>query len=75
MTRKAKTTPQAHPGKSSNWRSGAPAGNRNAARPVPSLLTQVRDLRRRIRAALKIADAELAARRLPRADRPPKVAP
>lgn len=73
MTRKAKTTPQAPPGKSANWRCGAPAGNRNAARPVPSLLTQVRDLRRRIRAALKIAEAEL--RRLPRTGGPPKVAP
>lgn len=56
MTRKRKTTPQAPPGKTSQWRCGAPAGNRNAARPVTPL-SRVRDLQRRIRAALKQAKA------------------
>jgi hypothetical protein len=56
MSRKSKTTPQAPPAKISRWRCGAPAGNRNAARPVTPL-SRVRDLQRRIRAALKQAKA------------------
>jgi hypothetical protein len=43
------------PGKKPNWRCGAPAGNRNAAKAVPSLSTiqrRVRALKRRIKTAL-----------------------
>lgn len=56
MAEKPKTTPQAVTGKKPNWRCGAPAGNRNAAKPVTPLSQvqrQVRDLQRRIRAALR----------------------
>ncbi len=34
-------------------RMGAPRGNRNAAKPLPTMKARIRDLRRRIRAALK----------------------
>jgi len=50
-----KTTTQGSPGKKPNWRCGAPAGNRNAAKPVPALSTlkrRVRDLKRRTKAAI-----------------------
>jgi len=50
-----KTTIQQKPGKKPNWRCGAPNGNRNAAKSVPSLSTlkrRVRALKRRIRAAI-----------------------
>jgi hypothetical protein len=53
MTEFIKTTPQAKAGKKPNWRCGAPAGNQNAAKPVPTLSRKVRALKRRIRAALK----------------------
>ena len=49
------TTVQALPGKKPNWRCGAPNGNRNAAKTIPSLCTlqkRVRALKRRVRAAL-----------------------
>jgi hypothetical protein len=75
MTRKCETKTAQAPDRPRTRRRGGQPGNRNAARPVPSLLTQVRALRRRIHAALRIADAELAARRLPRTGGPPKVAP
>lgn len=34
-------------------RMGAPRGNRNAARPLSTMKARIRDLKRRIRAALK----------------------
>jgi hypothetical protein len=37
-------------------RMGAPRGNKNAAKPLPSTKARIRDLRRRIRAALKAVD-------------------
>jgi hypothetical protein len=61
MRRKPKTTLQALPGKKPNWRCGAPAGNRNAAKPVSALSAleaRMRDLRRRVRKAINAADAE-----------------
>jgi hypothetical protein len=51
-----KTTPQPQAGKKPNWRCGAPAGNRNAAKPVHPL-SQVRALQRRIRQALRACAA------------------
>ena len=53
MTQFIKTTPQANGGKKPNWRCGAPTGNQNATKPVPTLSRRIRDLKRRIRAALK----------------------
>lgn len=41
---------------------GGQPGNRNAAKPV-TVLSQVRDLHRRIRAALRAADAQVKKRR------------
>lgn len=55
-----KTTPQPDSGKKPNWRCGAPAGNRNAKKPVSELSAMqalVRDFKRRARAAIKAADA------------------
>jgi hypothetical protein len=40
MTEFIKTTPQAKCGKKPNWRCGAPAGNQNAAKPVPTFVPQ-----------------------------------
>jgi len=72
MTGKRETTPQAQSGKKPNWRCGAPSGNRNAAKPVPSLSARIRDLDRRIRAALRAADASGPDRLAPRAGESPK---
>ena len=36
---------------------GAPKGNHNAARPVRALSTRLKDLKRRVRAAIRLADA------------------
>lgn len=52
-----KTTPQAESGKKPNWRCGAPAGNRNAAKPFNALSARVADLKRRARAAIRAARA------------------
>jgi hypothetical protein len=59
MSESDKTTPQAKLGKKPNWRCGAPAGNRNAVKPVPSLsmlARRIRSLRRRARAAIQAVD-------------------
>jgi hypothetical protein len=56
----AETTPQPQGGKKPNWRCGAPAGNRNAAEPVPALSTRIRDLKRRARAAIRAVDSIVA---------------
>ena len=53
----AETTPQPPGGKKPNWRCGAPAGNRNAAKPVPALSTRLRDLKRRANAAIRAVDS------------------
>lgn len=56
---KCKTTAQEIPAKKPNWRCGAPNGNRNAAKTIPSLSTirkRVRDLKRRVRAAIAMAE-------------------
>ena len=53
MTRKCKTTVAQPTGIPPRRRGGGQPGNRNAAKPVPTLSARLRDLRRRIRAALK----------------------
>ena len=53
----AETTPQAKAEKKPNWRCGAPAGNKNAAKPVLALSTRIKDLKRRVRAAIKAVDS------------------
>lgn len=52
----AETTTQAPPGKKPNWRCGAPAGNRNAARPVPALSMRIKDWKRRAKAAIRAVE-------------------
>jgi len=55
MSENGQTTPRQNPGKKPKWRCGAPAGNRNAAKPVPALSTLLkreRALRRRAREAM-----------------------
>jgi len=59
---KCKTTTQGLPAKKPNWRCGAPSGNRNAVRPVPSLSTirrRIRALKKQVRAAIAVSDAVL----------------
>lgn len=51
--RKRKTTLQPAPGKIANWRTGAPSGNRNAATAIGTLSARVRDLKKRVRIALR----------------------
>jgi len=49
------TTAQEKSGKKPNWRCGAPKGNRNAAKAIPSLSTlrkRIRALKRRVRIAI-----------------------
>jgi hypothetical protein len=64
---KCKTTIQALPGKKPNWRCGAPAGNRNAAKPVIPLSTiraRLRQIRRRMRFLVAQAEREMAEREM-----------
>jgi hypothetical protein len=70
---KCKTTLQALPGKKPNWRCGAPAGNRNAAKPVTPLSTiaaKQRAIRRKMR--MLVAEAE---RRMEEAARQARTTP
>jgi hypothetical protein len=53
MSQKRKTNNGQGVGFAPRRRRGGQPGNRNAAKPVPTLSRKVRELKRRIRAALK----------------------
>lgn len=63
---KCKTTIQPLPGKKPNWRCGAPSGNRNAAKAIPTLSTiqrRIRELKKRARIAIALSDAAMESAR------------
>jgi len=55
------TTIQEKSGKKPNWRCGAPKGNRNAAKAIPSLSTlrkRIRAFKRRVKVAIAQAERQ-----------------